>query len=155
MSWKTAYAYQPLDRYNMHCEPPKNSGEHLLLSCFFFQLRELLTKYGWETLSHPPYSPDKRPPDSDPFLKLRQSVKRRPLKKPGLDVNGCEQSSDSSTMIEPYIASKIPLKVTGSLAREETTLNGNKVPFIQYLLITLKTDSLQDFSKDLRTMEVH
>jgi histone-lysine N-methyltransferase SETMAR len=33
---------------------------------------DLLSKYEWEVLSHPPYSPDMSPPDFDLFPKLKE-----------------------------------------------------------------------------------
>jgi histone-lysine N-methyltransferase SETMAR len=34
-----------------------------------------LEKYGWQVLSHPPYSPDMSPPDFDEFLKLKKPLR--------------------------------------------------------------------------------
>ena len=34
-------------------------------------VRELLVRYSWEVLPHPPYSPDMSPPDFDLFPKLK------------------------------------------------------------------------------------
>jgi histone-lysine N-methyltransferase SETMAR len=36
---------------------------------------EILEKYGWQVLSHPPYGPDMSPPDFDLFPKLKKSLR--------------------------------------------------------------------------------
>jgi histone-lysine N-methyltransferase SETMAR len=36
---------------------------------------EILEKYGWQVLSHPPYSPDMSPPDFDLFPKLKKPLR--------------------------------------------------------------------------------
>jgi transposase len=36
---------------------------------------EILEKYGWQELPHPPYSPDMSPPDFDLFPKLKKSLR--------------------------------------------------------------------------------
>jgi hypothetical protein len=36
---------------------------------------DLLSKYEWEELPHPPYSPDMSPPDFDLFPKLKEPVR--------------------------------------------------------------------------------
>jgi histone-lysine N-methyltransferase SETMAR len=36
---------------------------------------EILVKYGWQVLSHPPYSPDMSPPDFDLFPNLKKSLR--------------------------------------------------------------------------------
>jgi transposase len=38
-------------------------------------VRELLDKYSWEVLPHPPYSPDMSPADFDLFLKLKINMR--------------------------------------------------------------------------------
>ena len=38
-------------------------------------VKELLERYGWEVLDHPPYSPDLSPPDFDLFLKLKEPLR--------------------------------------------------------------------------------
>jgi len=35
---------------------------------------EILEKYGWQVLPHPPYSPDMSPPDFDLFSKLKKPL---------------------------------------------------------------------------------
>jgi transposase len=35
---------------------------------------EILEKYGWQVLPHPPYSPDMSPPDFDLFPKLKKPL---------------------------------------------------------------------------------
>jgi histone-lysine N-methyltransferase SETMAR len=35
---------------------------------------EILEKYGWQVLPHPPYSPDMSPPDFDLFPKLKKTL---------------------------------------------------------------------------------
>ena len=39
-----------------------------------FETSEILEKYGWQVLSHPPYSPDMSPPAFDLFLKLKKPL---------------------------------------------------------------------------------
>jgi histone-lysine N-methyltransferase SETMAR len=36
---------------------------------------EILEKYGWQVLPHPPYSPDMSPPDFDLFPKLKKPLR--------------------------------------------------------------------------------
>jgi len=36
---------------------------------------EILEKYGWKVLPHPPYSPDMSPPDFDLFPKLKKPLR--------------------------------------------------------------------------------
>jgi transposase len=36
---------------------------------------EILEKYGWQVLPHPPYSPDMSPPDFDLFSKLKKPLR--------------------------------------------------------------------------------
>jgi len=36
---------------------------------------EILGKYGWQVLPHPPYSPDMSPPDFDLFPKLKKPLR--------------------------------------------------------------------------------
>jgi histone-lysine N-methyltransferase SETMAR len=36
---------------------------------------EILEKYGWQVLPHPPYTPDMSPPDYDVFPKLKKSLR--------------------------------------------------------------------------------
>jgi len=36
---------------------------------------EILEKYGWQVLPHPPYSPDMSPPDFDLFPKLKKPIR--------------------------------------------------------------------------------
>ena len=38
-------------------------------------VRELLDRYSWEVLPHPPYSPDMNPPDFDLFPKLKINMR--------------------------------------------------------------------------------
>jgi len=38
-------------------------------------VRELLDRYSWEVLPHPPYSPDMSPPDFDLFPKLKINMR--------------------------------------------------------------------------------
>ena len=38
-------------------------------------VRELLDRYSWEVLPHPPYSPDMSPPDFDVFPKLKINMR--------------------------------------------------------------------------------
>jgi len=38
-------------------------------------LSEILEKYGWQVLPHPPYSPDMSPPAFDLFPKLKKSLR--------------------------------------------------------------------------------
>ena len=38
-------------------------------------VHELLNRYSWEVLSHPPYSPGMNPPDFDLFLKLKINMR--------------------------------------------------------------------------------
>jgi len=38
-------------------------------------VRELLDRYSWEVLPHPPYSPDMSPPDFDLFTKLKINMR--------------------------------------------------------------------------------
>ena len=38
-------------------------------------MRNILEKYGWEVLPHPPYSPNLSPPDFDLFPKLKKTLR--------------------------------------------------------------------------------
>ena len=38
-------------------------------------VRELLDRYSWEVLPHPPYSPDMSPPDFDLFKKMKINMR--------------------------------------------------------------------------------
>jgi transposase len=38
---------------------------------------EILEKYGWQVLPHPPYSPDMSPTDFDLFPELKKSLRRK------------------------------------------------------------------------------
>ena len=38
-------------------------------------ISEILEKYGWQVLPHPPYSPDMSPPDFDLFPKLKKPLR--------------------------------------------------------------------------------
>ena len=38
-------------------------------------MRNILEKYGWEVLPHPPYSPDLSPPDFELFPKLKKTLR--------------------------------------------------------------------------------
>jgi transposase len=41
----------------------------------FCAVSEILEKYGWQFLPHPPYSPDTSQPDFDLFLKLKKTLR--------------------------------------------------------------------------------
>ena len=53
---------------------------------------EILEKYGWQVLPHPPYSPDMSPPDFDLFPKLK-----KPLR--GKRFRSIEEVSDEVTRV--------------------------------------------------------
>ena len=53
---------------------------------------EILEKYGWQVLPHPPYSPDMSPPDGDLFPKLK-----KPLR--GKGFRSIEEVSDEVTRV--------------------------------------------------------
>jgi transposase len=38
---------------------------------------EILEKYGWQVLPHPPYNPDMSPPDFDLFPKLKKPLRAK------------------------------------------------------------------------------
>jgi transposase len=60
---------------------------------------EILEKYGWQVLSHLPYSPDMSPPDFDFFPKLK-----KPL--PGKSFRSIEEVSNEATRVIRLINNK-------------------------------------------------
>jgi len=63
-------------------------------------VRELLDRYNWEVLPHPPYSPDMSPPDFDLFPKLKINmcgVRFCTLEDLSASVTQCVKQLDCST----------------------------------------------------------
>jgi len=64
-------------------------------------VHELLDRYSWEVLPHPPYSPNRRPPDFDLFPKLKINMRGvRFSMLEDLPVSVTRRASDSSTVLE-------------------------------------------------------
>jgi len=76
---------------------------------------EILEKYGWQVLPHPPYSPDMSPPTSDVFSKLK-----KPLR--GKRFRSIEEVSNEVTRVIRQIKSEGVLTGIQDLPKHRTAV---------------------------------
>jgi transposase len=82
---------------------------------------EILEKYGWQVLPHPPYGPDMSPPDFDLFPKLKKPLREKRFR-------SIEKVSNEVTRVIRRINNEGVLTGIQDLPRHCTTVirhNGN------------------------------
>jgi len=87
---------------------------------------EILEKYGWQVLPHPPYSPEMSPPDFDLFPKLK-----KPLR--GKNFRSTEETSNEVTWVIRRINNEGVLTGIQDLPKRRTTVIKHNGDYIEGL----------------------